>query len=101
MKIDFKTFVEYFNKVKEKVEKENEFLDAMNKYIGGIDTFLSDTSSTLLCIELLEELVGDTTSRWLEYYFFEKDCQPFSVEIDDESYHCDGTPLSLYNLINL
>ena len=96
--MDYKKFEYYFNEIKEKLKKENEFLDAMQKYIGSVDSFLNDYSATYMLITLLEDAVEDE-NHWLSYYFYEKEVEPFTCEIDGRVYYVDGSALSLWSII--
>ncbi len=96
--MDYKKFEYYFNEIKDKLKKENEFLDAMQKYIGGVDSFLNYYSATYMLITLLEDAIGDE-NHWLSYYFYEREGEPFTYEVDGRVCHVDGSPLSLWSII--
>lgn len=96
--MNYKKFEYYFNEIKNKRKKENEFLDAMQKYIGSVDSFLNHYSSTYMLITLLEDAIDDEC-HWLSYYFYESDEKPFTCEIDGKVCYVDGSALSLWSLI--
>lgn len=96
--MDFEKFEYYFTQIKDKLKKENEFLDAMQKYIGGVDSFLNGYSATYMLITLLEDAVGDE-NHWLSYYFYEREQEPFSYERDGRVCYVDGSALSLWTMI--
>ena len=94
----YEKFEYYFTEIKDKLKKENEFLDAMYKYIGGVDSFLNSYSATHMLVTLLEDAIDDE-NHWLSYYFYESGGEPFTYEVDGRVCHVDGSALSLWSTI--
>ena len=97
--LKFEEFDTVMNQLIDRYNRCEEWINKVDAAFYGAGASICENIYAFLdvAIELLEKLVDDT-ERWIEYFFYECECNPFDYWIEDEQYTVLDNR-DLYNLI--
>ena len=97
--LKFEEFDTVMNQLIDRYNRCEEWINKVDAAFYGAGASICENIYAFLdvAIELLKKLVDDT-ERWIEYFFYECECNPFDYWIADEQYTVLDNK-DLYNLI--
>lgn len=98
MKISKEKFNEYMTKICMYYNKQEEFVDDVERIFPNSFERIYDTSSLEFTIDMLSEIMDDK-HNWISHYVIEGECEGFSWWDVDEVEHKCGTYDDLWELI--
>lgn len=95
----FENFDNFMNKLIDKFKTAEDFYNKIDAALGNYACEpIIEHSGLYLAVQILAAAVGDKNG-WVEYFFYEADMKPFTVEVDDRKIIISNNK-DLYQLIS-
>lgn len=79
----FENFDNFMNKLIDKFQTAEDFYNKIDAVLGNCACEpIIEHSGLYLAVQILAAAVGDK-NEWVEYFFYEANMKPFTVEVDD------------------
>lgn len=91
-------FCEIMTELRNRRERQLNFIDKLDEVFPSAFEPIYENFNDYFLISLVAEVMGDKDI--LEYYFYEKDCKPFSISIDGKEIEINSDVM-LYDYIVL
>lgn len=92
-------FCRLMNALRERIRKQEEFLNKLDDVFPNAFEAIYNNFSDEFMINLIAEIMNDT-GGYLNYYFYECNCKPFFISINNKEIEINDDVM-LYNLIVL
>lgn len=92
-------FCRLMNALRKRIRKQEEFLNKLDGVFPNAFEAIYNNFSDEFMINLIAEIMNDT-GGYLNYYFYECNCKPFFISIDNKKIEINDDVM-LYNLIVL
>ncbi len=91
-------FCHYMERLCETYKAQEVFVDKLNKVFPGAFEQIYDIDTTNLTVDILADLMEDK-DEWIDFYVYEKHCDGFEWQDENDVCHWCGSPDDLWELM--